>query len=200
MRLRMSVKSSKITSNVALLPYGSTDCQLQYQIIERFLHRNTDNNFAIKYIKTVKTQSELKKSRNQTLLSYEEKIVYLCEVLGAGNFDLLSGAIHDYRRKCSIEELFEKSNVDHSLIHDIRFQIDTAKEIVDKNEILVRPDIAYTKICSIKHFAREQDKKVFIISPYGEVRNISNYEPLDPDPSREELQLIPDQVGRDIDI
>ena len=199
-KLRCSSNNLKITSNIALLPYGSIDCELQYRILEKYLNRNTENNVAINYVKPIKTQLVFVDSDQREMLSYEDKLRYFQNVLGSSNFDLVRGVFDDYRRKCSVEELFEVSEVDPSLIKEIYLQIKNMREIVDSNSIFVMPDMAYTKSRSIKHFAKKQEKRVIIVNPYGEVRNISDYGPLDPDPSREELQFIQQQFGEDLDI
>jgi hypothetical protein len=200
LRLRASAKNSQITSNIALLPYGAIDCELQYKIIERYLIRNTDIKFTINYVKPIKFPRGLKVNDDTVLLSYEEKLERLCKIVGASNFDIIRGVIDEYRSKCTIEELFEKSTINSNLIHELLLKIEIAKKITDENMIFILPDIAYTKSRSIKHFAKIQEKKVIIINPYGEVRDISNYKPLDPDPSEEEILSLKNRLDDDFDI
>lgn len=200
LRLRASARSSQVTSNIALFPYGAIDCELQYKIIEKYLNRITDKKFTINYIKPIKRPPGWKAHDDEVLLSYDEKLEYLYNIVGISNVDLIRGAFDEYRRRCSVVELLEKSTIDKELIQDIIYQINSAKKIVDENMILIMPDLAYAKNRSIKHFAKKKEKRVLIINPYGEVRNISNYGPLDPDPSKEELQNIKERFSDDFDI
>ena len=200
LRLRASKKNSYIRSNIALVPYGSLDCELQYMIIEKFLNRNIDDKYEVNYIKPFKIKSKSTHTAVGPLLTYQEKLEYIHTILGDRNFDIIRGAYDEYRKDCIVSELFEKSTIDTSLIDKIQYQIDLAKEIVDGNTTIVIPDIAYTKSRSIKHFSKERNKKVLVINPYGEVRDISSNEALDPDPSAAEIHGMRLLFHKDFDI
>lgn len=199
-RLRTSKRKSIIRSNVALVPYGSLDCELQYKVIEKFLNRNMDEKFRVKYIKPTKIRSISDGIAEKTPLTYEEKLRYILKIVGEENFDIIRGAFDEYRKDSSISELFEKSALNSTLIERILNQIDIAEEIVKENMSIVVPDIAYTKSRSIKHYSKIYDKKVFIINPYGEVRDISKNESLDPDPSIDEISSMRNNFDKDFDI
>ena len=199
-RLRTSKRKSLIRSNVALVPYGSLDCELQYKVIEKFLNRNMDDNFEVKYIKPIKIKSISSHIVEKTSFTYEKKLEYILKIVGDGNFDIIRGAFDEYRKDSCVSELFEKSAIDLTLIERILSQIDIAKEIVKENMTIVLPDIAYTKNRSIKHYSKEYGKKVFMINPYGEVRDISKNESLDPDPSIAEISSMRNSFDKDFDI
>jgi hypothetical protein len=169
-------------------------------MLEKLLNNNIDVNFKVDYIKPIKIKLNLTNRIYGTLLTYEEKLEYLNTILGESNFDIIRGAFDEYRKDCNVSELFEKSNINTALVENILNQIDTSKEIGLNNSTVVMPDIAYTKSRSIKHFSKERNNRVILINPYGEIRDISSNEALDPDPSAREISSMRNHFNKDFDI
>lgn len=169
-------------------------------MLEKFLNHNIDANFKVDYIKPVKIKSNSTNEINGALLTYQEKLEYLNTILGDRNYDIIRGAFDEYRKDCNVTELFEKSHINTALMEKILHQIDISKEIGSENSTIVMPDIAYTKSRSIKHFSKERKNRVILVNPYGEIRDISMNEALDPDPSAREISSMRNQFHKDFDI
>jgi hypothetical protein len=120
-------------------------------------------------------------------LHYHEKIHFINKTIGYESPDLNRGITDEYRRFCKDSEFTEPSIINKVLVTNILNSIEFSSKIVSSGEIFIITDLAYSKHRAIKYYCAKDKKKLFILNPHGEFRNVTHFKDSDADPSGKEF-------------
>lgn len=156
---------------VVFLPYSTNDCRTLHKIFAEQL--NSTSKFSSD-VKSVDLQARMETQHDAANYSYEEKISGLID-FGLG-FEIWRGMADDYRRRCNSNEYFENSPYNQEIIARIKQSHENARHLVEEYDVFFLPDLAYTFNRTIHFYAKEQNKRVLILNPHGQLLDVSSPE------------------------
>jgi hypothetical protein len=160
---------SETQLNVLFIPYGANDCQTIHKMFANQLKATGKLKVTVYNINS-HGRIDIDSESNELL--YSEKISSLFRSnLG---HEIWRGMADDYRRRCEVDEFFERSNYNRQIIEQIQYLYKEATNLVEKYDVFILPDLAYTFNRTIHSLAKNKNKKIYILNPHGQLLNASS--------------------------